>query len=426
MRRPRARLPRAAACSAAALLALLACGDPAPAPDPQDGVAVDPASGLAGWSADEIALLRSLSLASLPELPASPSNRVADAPQAARLGERLFFDAQLSADGRVSCASCHQPERHFTDGLATSRGLGRTGRNAPTVVGAAYAPWQFWDGRRDSLWSQALAPLEAAVEMGSTRLEVARRVATAPEHAEAYRGLFGEAPDFSDPARFPERAGPFGDAAARAAWQRLDPTERRAIDTAFANAGKALAAYERSLVPGPSRFDRFVAALLAGDGPGAESLLDADEQAGLRLFVDAGRTRCLRCHNGPLLTNQSFHDVGTGKLGGVPDLGRLAGIQSLLLDDFNCLGPYSDAAPEDCSALRFLDKREPGRFSGAFKTPGLRGLGRTAPYFHNGGLDTLERVVEHYRDPGPYPGELLPLEIDDAEAAQLAAFLRTL
>jgi cytochrome c peroxidase len=386
-----------------------------------------PAAPIEGWSEAQLSLLRSLSLRSLAGTREDPSNRVADDPRAARLGHRLFFDPSLSASGAVACASCHRPELAFSDGRATSVGLGPGSRNAPTLVGAAQSPWLYWDGRRDSQWAQALAPLEASNEMGSTRLEVVRRVANAPRYRAEYEALFGEEPDFGDAARFPARAGPFGDDDARAAWERLPEADRDRVNRAFANVGKAIAAYERLLAPAPSRFDAYVGHLLEGDAAAARSALDADEVAGLRLFVDGVRTPCLRCHNGPLFTNHGFHDVATSRLGPLPDLGRFAGLQAVLLDPFNCLGRYSDAPKERCEELRFVNQRDVATLSGAFKTPTLREVGRTAPYLHDGSLATLEAVIEHYRRPPPDPGsELVPLELGDREAAQLAAFLRSL
>lgn len=372
-------------------------------------------------------MLRSLSLESLPALPASPSNRVADESRAARMGQRLFFDPGLSRNGEISCATCHVPELHFTDGKERSIGLGPGQRNAPSIVGAAYSPWQFWDGRRDSLWSQALAPMETATEMGGTRVEIVRRVVTDPRYAEDYRALFGTPPDFGDEARLPERASPFADEEASAAWARLPDRTQRELDRAFSNVGKAVEAYERLLVPGPSRFDRYVGRLLADDAAGAAEALTAEEIAGLRLFIDAGRTQCLRCHNGPLLTNHSFHDVASGRSSSAPDLGRYLGIQSLLLDRFNCLGPYSDAPPAACQELQFLARREISLETGAFKTPGLRAVARTAPYFHDGRYARLEQVIAHYRNPPKDAGsELTPLELSDLEASQLVAFLNSL
>jgi len=388
--------------------------------------AVDPSSA-GGWSPDQLEVLRSLALESLPALPASASNRVADEPRAARMGQRLFFDPGLSGNGEISCATCHLPELYFTDGKDRSIGLGRGQRNAPSIVGAAYSPWQFWDGRRDSLWSQALAPMEMATEMGATRVEIVRHVLTDARYADDYRALFGTSPVLGDEPQLPRRAGPFGDDAAKSAWAGLPDRTRREVDRAFSNVGKAIEAYERLLVPGPSRFDRYVGLLLAGDASGAEEVLSADEVAGLRLFVDGERTRCLRCHNGPLLTNHSFHDVATGRGADAPDLGRFLGIQSLLLDGFNCLSPYSDAPPDSCQELRFLARREISLETGAFKTPGLRDAARTAPYFHDGRFPRLEQVIAHYRNPPEETGsELTPLQLSDLEARQLVAFLNSL
>lgn len=409
------------------------------------------ATGPNGWSESELMLLRSIALDALGPPPADPSNRVADDPKAAELGHRLFFDARLSSNGKVSCASCHDPARHFTDGLAVSVGVGRTNRNAPTVVGAAWSPWQFWDGRRDSLWAQALAPFESTAEMNFTRLEVVRHVATAPELRALFIATFGGPPLASGLERLPKRASPFGDPAVQDAWYRMTEPDRIAVDRAFAQVGKAIAAYQRLLVPGPARFDRYVAGLASADradpsapAVGAGSLpagdptasLDERERLGLRLFIDSGRTQCLRCHNGPLLTNQGFHRIGTDTTpDGMTEFGRFLGLQAALVDPFNCLGPFSDAKPADCRELQFLRRDHLEGEIGKFKTPALRGLSQTAPYMHDGRFATLAQVVEHYRvppalapaAPGGAPShELLPLELTPAEVDALVAFLGTL
>lgn len=419
---------RVAVLAAAVSLGLAsACDAPGP------GVHADATSTNAtratvgAWTAGERALLRSISLEALRAPPPDPSNRVADDPLAAAFGRRLFFDPGLSREGRLSCASCHDPRRAFTDGRATSVGPLPGARNAPTLLGAAWSPWLYWDGRRDSLWSQALAPIETPNELASTRVGVLRFVTAEPDHAAAYREVFGPLP------RLPERldtlgqAGPFGRASERQAWAGLSEAERRAIDEAFANVGKAIAAFERTLRPPRTRFDDYAAALIEGRDAEAPARLGPEEQAGLRLFLDVARTRCLQCHNGPLLTNHAFHDVATGRRGAVPDLGRAIGVAALLRDPFNCLGPFSDAAPADCDALQSLDRRAAERAVGAFRTPTLRELRWTGPYLHDGSAKTLREVIEHYRSPPDgAPGELVPLDLDEAEARQLVAFLETL
>ena len=130
---------------------------------------VTPASAEDDWTTTELRTIRSLWIGSLPPLPASPSNRAADHPIAQKLGHELFFDTRLSANGEVSCGTCHLPERAFTDGLVLGRGIGTAGHNTMTVIGGAYSPWMFWDGRKDSLWSQALGSIESPVEHCITR-----------------------------------------------------------------------------------------------------------------------------------------------------------------------------------------------------------------------------------------------------------------
>ena len=371
-------------------------------------------------------LLSSLALAALPPQPIDPSNRVGDDARAADLGRELFFDNHLSANRQVACSTCHVPELLFADGKQFSEGLGQTVRNAPSLLGAGYGRWFFWDGRRDSLWAQALVPLETPTEMGSTRVEVVRHVVEQPRYRSGYESLFGPVPDV---AHLPPRASPFGDAAAQSAWEAMDEPSRAAVDRAFANVGKLVAAFERRLVPSPTKFDRYVAVLLDEGEAAARRMLTADELAGLRLFVDSERTQCLRCHNGPLLTNGGFHNIGTGAL---PDrrveAGRYAGVRDVLRDPFRCDGPHSDCPSSECRHLRFLnlDAHALEDLQGAFKVPSLRNVAETAPYMHDGRFATLEQVIEHYRAPPPGKHELAPTPLTQVEARQLVAFLRAL
>jgi cytochrome c peroxidase len=377
------------------------------------------------WSADEITTLRGLWIGSLPPLAPDPSNRVADDPRAVAMGQRLFFDTRLSSNGKVACASCHLPDQGFQDGKPLGQGVGTTARRTMPLAGAAYSPWLFWDGRKDSLWAQALGPLESAVEHGGSRAQYARVIA---EHYRGeYQALFGPLPDMSDTARFPASAGPVADPAARAAWERMAPEDRERISRIYANLGKAIAAYERKLVPGPSRFDQYVDALLRGDTTTMRAALTPDEAAGLHLFV--GKAQCINCHNGPLFTNNDFHNTGVPAAAGLPkDTGRAQGLRQVLADEFNCLGAYSDAAPEDCGELRFA-KTDDHALERQFKPPSLRNVAERAPYMHAGQFATLREVLEHYtRAPAGPAGhsELKPLNLSEQELAQLEAFLRSL
>ncbi|MEM9529788.1 MAG: cytochrome-c peroxidase [Pseudomonadota bacterium] len=164
----------------------------------QGAASVPPESSAGDWTAQEKTLLKTLTLGSLGEPPPSPSNRMSDNPEAAALGKQLFFSPSLSSTGAVACATCHEPGRFFTDGRVLSKGLAPMSRHAPGLLGVAYRPWLYWDGRKDSLWSQALGPLEAAAEMGGTRVGVTHALARNPVLSEPYTRLFGPLPPLED------------------------------------------------------------------------------------------------------------------------------------------------------------------------------------------------------------------------------------
>lgn len=390
------------------------------------------------WSAAEVQTLASLQLGRLPPPPQDPSNAVERLPAAIALGARLFNDARLSRSGAVSCASCHDPARQFQDGLPVGQGIGTGRRRTMPVVGAGYGAWMFWDGRKDSLWSQALGPLEDAAEHGGNRLRDARLVAS--EHSRAYQDVFGPLPDLGAGS---VDAGPLGTPAERAAWQAMEPASRSAASRVFANIGKAIAAYEKSLQPRRSRLDAYLDAVVDGR-PAAASPLDAQEVNGLRLFI--GKGQCVSCHNGPLFTDQQFHNTGVPpRAGSGLDRGRVDAIDKVQRDEFNCLGPFSDARPSQCDELRFMATQDP-HLEGAFKTPGLREVALRPPYMHAGQLASLEDVVRHYAEApnavvgqselaqahrpadGAAPGSALrqPIRLSPAEQRDLVAFLRTL
>jgi cytochrome c peroxidase len=382
------------------------------------------------WTEREKRILQSLELSSAGAPRPDPSNRVADNAEAAALGKQLFFDPVMSGNGKLSCASCHVPEKYYTDGRARSVGVRETGRNTPTIVGSAYQSWFYWDGRRDSLWSQAMIPFEAAAEMGGSRMAVVRRIGTHAEYRQAYDRIFGPYPAELLRPELPTHAGPFGDAALVAAWSALPAGTQRRINEVYARVGKVIAAYERTLLPRASRFDRYVSTLLSRGEAAARPLLSPSEVAGARLFLD-DRTRCLRCHNGPIFSNGGFHNVATGSFEGERlDFGRSLGLRAVLLDEFNCLGPFSDAAPDDCLELRFLNRDAHIPLAGAFRTPTLRNLAATAPYGHDGRFADLAQVLRHYNAPPSVeqagPHELAPLGLADQELDQLRAFLLTL
>lgn len=369
-----------------------------------------------GWSEEELRVLFTLVVPDAP--PPSPSNRYADDPRAAELGRTLFFDAGLSADGSISCASCHKPSLYFTDGQPRAVGLAPVERHTPSVIGAAWYPFVAWDGRKDSLWSQALGPIEGAEEMGSHRLLAVHEVAA--RHRDAYERVFGPLP------ALPEGLAGMNVADAHSAWDELDESEQERITSAFVNIGKAIEAYERRLQPGVSPFDRYVAALRSGDPEGGGHLTP-EAVRGLAAFL--GDASCIHCHNGPLFTDGTFHNVGVPSDGGEPDPGRKEGIPKLLADPFRSDGVFSDH--HENPELTYLDP-DFADTAGAFKTPSLRNVAKTAPYGHAGHFGSLSELLEFYKEDhheAPALGHrdpLLDLVDTDFSATDMEAFLCSL
>jgi cytochrome c peroxidase len=348
------------------------------------------------WTEKDVTQLGSLSLGELGRPPADPTNRVADDPGAAAFGRKLFFDTRLSANGQVSCATCHIPEKEFQDGTPRATGVGITNRRTMPIAGMTHSPFLFWDGRKDSLWAQALGPLESPVEHGGTREQYARVIAA--EHRAEYEKIFGVLPPLSS---------------------------RDQATAVFVNIGKAIAAFERTIAYRPSRFDRYVGAL-QDTGHAPRGVLSADEVAGLRLFI--GKAGCVNCHNGPLLTNNEFHNTGVPPRPGLPaDMGRFAGADAVLRDEFNCRSRWSDSR-STCAELEFLVTGD-HVLERAFKVPSLRNVAERAPYMHAGQFSTLSEVIDHYdRAPDAPAGhsELKPLRLRAHERRHIEAFLRSL
>ena len=375
------------------------------------------------WSASDQVAIRQLWIGLLGTPPPDPSNRVADDERAASLGHRLFFDERLSVTGTVACATCHQPEQQFSDGLERGRGVGESGRNTRSIVGSAFSPFQYWDGRRDSLWSQALSPLEDPMEHGSDRMSVVRLIATDPGYRQGYEPLFGPLPAFDDPVRFPARAAPGLEGGVGDAWQAMSAADRDLVSSVFANVGKMIAAYERLIVPGASAFDAYVEAMQKSGGARQQPELGAAATRGLGLFV--GRGRCTECHNGPLMTNNEFHNTGIlSAPGELPDRGRIDGVREVLANPFNCLGRFSDDPVKRCDEMRYV--REGKQLIGSMRTPSLRNSGATAPYMHRGQTADLADAMRHYNTaPDSLIGhnEAKPLVLSDAEVQDLVRFV---
>jgi cytochrome c peroxidase len=256
---------------------------------------------------------------------------------------------------------------------------------------------------------------------------LARLISNDSLYSKTYVELFGELPDFNDTSRFPENAGPMPYPLWNQAWLNMTAADQYLLSQVFANLGKVLAAYERKLMPGPARFDEYVNAVLHEDDTlPANELFNSQEIEGLRLFI--GEAGCLQCHNGPLLSNNEFHNTGLLPFPGeVPDQGRSKGVEILKNDPFNCLGPFSDEMSHQCQEFTYM--RTGSVVLGSMRTPSLRNLGGTAPYMHKGQLSTLAQVMEHY-NAAPLAlighNEAKPLGLSKKQLGQLELFLNTL
>ena len=335
-----------------------------------------------------------------PPLPRDPSNRVSGQPAAIDLGERLFFDRRLSGGGNMACDWCHTPSLDWTDGFARGVGKEAVDRNTIALWNVGFNRWFGWDGAHDSLWSQSIRPMLDPREMSTTPARIAERIRTDGDLACRYERAFGQPPAFMDD------------------------------DALLVATGKALAAFEETLVSGRAPFDDFRDALAGGDRAAMARYPEAARR-GLKIFV--GKGKCSTCHVGPLFSNLEFADIGVPFFlprGGV-DPGRHDGIRRVRADGHNLLGRYNDDK-SGRAAVRTQRVELLHRNFGEFKVPSLRNVARTAPYMHNGSLSTLRDVVRHYselnEDRLHADGEriLKPLRLSAAETDDLIAFLTTL
>jgi cytochrome c peroxidase len=310
-------------------------------------------------------------------------------PAKIELGRKLFFDARLSADGRISCASCHDPKLAFADGRAVAEGIsGRRGaRNSPSLLNAMFNTGQFWDGRADTLEDQAVQPLVNPLEMGNSSYDdVVNRLRAIPEYSAEFRSVFG-------------------------------------AELKIELIGKAISAYERTLVSGDAPFDRFIT--------GDQSAISEAARRGFALF--RGRARCSRCHTfndaTPFFTDFNYHNTGV----------------AANHPNFDKLSRQAYAAIETDKAREVIDElakqeggQELGRVLityqvldiGSYRTPSLRNIALTAPYFHDGSAKTLADVVSFYNKGGRQninlEWDLGALALTEDEQRDLAAFLESL
>lgn len=324
-------------------------------------------------------------------LPPQPAGAPAGSATQAELGRKLFFDRRLSFNETMSCAMCHVPEEGFGS-RASKTAVGIEGkslkRNAPTLLNVAWQRSLFHDGRESSLVTQAWAPFLNPDEMANPSIGfVLDRLRALRD----YDGLFEQAFD--------------GHAAS------MD------------SVGAALAAYQATLVAGNSRFDRWLYAHEA-------TALSAPEQRGYRLFI--GKARCSACHlvgaSDALFSDGRFHVTGVGFPLERDDryvVPLAPGVQTQVTE--RELQAFANATQHDLGRFE-VTHQAADRY--AFKTPSLRNVAHSAPYMHDGSLDTLEAVVRFYDGgAGQAPGKsalIKPLQLSEDERRDLVAFLRAL
>jgi cytochrome c peroxidase len=284
--------------------------------------------------------------------------QVAPKPTAAAIGKKLFNDKILSKDQSISCASCHIPERGFADTIAFSFGIYKTPttRNTPSVLNMKFRPYFFWDGRAETLEQQSLMPIAHANEMGLPINEAVERLNANANYIYLFKQVFNAKPSAK-------------------------------------NIGIAIAAFEKTLETGQSKFD---------ESFNGKAKLTASEERGRKLFI-SDKTKCFDCHRGDDFTTDEFKNIGLYNGNNLNDVGRYA-------------------ITKDSADI------------GKFKTPGLRNVAITAPYMHNGMFATLEQVVEYYNNPGAFVPDAInidevlqaPLGLTKQEKTDLVAFLKTL
>ncbi len=300
----------------------------------------------------------------------------------------------------MACATCHHPGRGWTDRLPRGLGLAKLDRNTQSLFNVRFNRWFGWDGQNDNLWAQSMRPIVHAQEMHATPDHVVRVLSDDAGLLALYRELFGSAPVETAP------------------------------EEVLVNAGKALAAFQETIVSGRTAFDAFRDALAAGDLKAASAYPPA-AQRGASLFF--GRGNCTFCHTGPLFTNGEFQDAGVPYfLGpGRVDKGRFAGIQALKASKWTLAGEHNDD-PAKAGAWKVRGVKPLHRNFGEFRVPSLRNLTQTPPYMHDGSLASLEDVVRHYSEidverlHADGTRVLAPLHLTGREIKDLVSFLETL
>jgi len=335
-----------------------------------------------------------------PKMTPDPSNRVSGNKSAIAFGKELFRSRFLSASRRHSCVTCHKPNRAYADGIARSTGVSTVDRNTISLANLRLNRWYGWEGGSDNLWAQSIRPILDPREMNATPALIAKRLRKDAPFSRGYQATFKSSPNTHDDGQI------------------------------IVNLGKALAAYQETIVTPKSSFDRFRDALSKNDKQETEKYPLAAKR-GLKMFI--GKGKCGLCHQGSNFTNGEFDDAGIRyfKASGGIDKGRFAGIQKLKKSPHTLLGRFNDN-PRKASGIATRHVTRSHQTWGQFRVPSLRNVLNTAPYMHDGSLATLADVVRHYSNLNEERlhldgrGLLRRLNLTDREIADLVAFLETL
>jgi cytochrome c peroxidase len=400
-------------------------------------------------------------LSPLPDLPVDATNKYRDSAAAALLGQKLFFEPRLSGPiqtgtpqegqlgaigeaGKIACRNCHMPESVWlydirsnnggTIANATALGSAWMTRNVSSVVNTVFyihrsgAHWRENDGFSDSEWFDAQSEPEGPPVQNGSRLQLAHVIFD--HYRDDYNAAFPDfplSPLLANKHRFPATGSPYTD---QANWNSLSAADKEIVNRILVNYGKAIEAYLRKLVSRNAPFDRYVA--------GQRDAISRDAKLGLKVFI--GKAGCVRCHNGPLFSDDDFHVIGLkidttlSPHADPTEKGRAAN-QALICDPavadggFNVNGHFSDE-PATTRNGGFCRQTIP---VGLWRTKGLRQVAETAPYFRDGQAATLDDVIEFYDRGGDPEGTFLggpkaiqPLHLSAAEKRQLKEFLKTL
>lgn len=396
-----------------------------------------------GFTADEWAKVQTMGPMD-PEGPKDTTNKYAEDPNAAKLGQQLFFDKSFSGPliepdnekpggngkvgerGKIGCVSCHDPSNWMFDNRSpgqTSLGAQYMIRNAASAINMSYYKvWCEKDGIRDSQWSDSLTDPEDPTSMNGSRLLVAHQLYA--KYKAEYNAVFTEyqLPKELDPkdtnaARFPPEGKP-GDGAA---YDKMPAADKLIIDRIYANFGKAIQAYLRKLVSRNAPIDKYV--------QGDTSALNASQKNGLHLFI--GKAACIACHTGPSMTDSKFHDTALGAQGPhvvTTETGRYDGVPAVLGCQYNSNSDFSD----DKGSKRLDGVVQDDSQKGQWRTSQLRQVAETAPYMHTGQFKTLEDVLKFYNDGGSASGYVgtrdkldQKLNLSDAEMGDVVNLLKS-